>query len=128
MQIPAPPRKPRAEAIVPMINVVFLLLVFFLMTAQIAPPEPFPVALPEAEQQDEPANGYGTLYLSAEGVIAYRDLRGDQAIAQAVLDSEEHRSLDLRADAASDGATLAGLVRKLTQAGAKTVTLITVAR
>ncbi|MEM1152412.1 MAG: biopolymer transporter ExbD, partial [Pseudomonadota bacterium] len=37
MRLRAPDRKRRAENYVPMINVVFLLLIFFLMTAQIAP-------------------------------------------------------------------------------------------
>ncbi|WP_322867174.1 biopolymer transporter ExbD [Aquicoccus sp. G2-2] len=44
MDIPRPVRRPRGEAILPMINVVFLLLIFFLMTAELAPPEPVAVA------------------------------------------------------------------------------------
>ena len=34
-----------------MINVAFLLLIFFLMVAVIAPPDPFAVALPEADAE-----------------------------------------------------------------------------
>ena len=45
---PRRPARPARENIVPMINVVFLLLVFFVMTAQIAPPDPFDIAPPEA--------------------------------------------------------------------------------
>ena len=40
MQIDMPKRRPRGESIIPMINVVFLLLIFFLLTAQIAPADP----------------------------------------------------------------------------------------
>ena len=34
-------RAPTRDSTVPMINIVFLLLIFFLITAQIAPPAPF---------------------------------------------------------------------------------------
>ena len=47
----APPRNPRMaqdRAIVPMINVVFLLLVFFLMTASLTPPPPREITAPVA--------------------------------------------------------------------------------
>jgi periplasmic protein TonB len=47
MDFGSPPRRPRAESVVPMINVVFLLLVFFLMTATIAPPDPFASVPPD---------------------------------------------------------------------------------
>ncbi|NHX27772.1 biopolymer transporter ExbD, partial [Escherichia coli] len=46
MQFPQHPRRDRGENIVPMINVVFLLLIFFLMTAQIGPPAPIDVTPP----------------------------------------------------------------------------------
>lgn len=51
MDFAPPKRRPRAESIVPMINVVFLLLIFFLMTAQIAPPDPFEVAPPNCARR-----------------------------------------------------------------------------
>ncbi|MBL4543543.1 MAG: biopolymer transporter ExbD, partial [Rhodobacteraceae bacterium] len=57
MRLAAPrPTRPR-EPVVPMINVVFLLLIFFLMAAVIAPPEPFGVTLPRAAADDPPATG-----------------------------------------------------------------------
>ena len=52
----ARPRRPR-ESAVPMINIVFLLLIFFLMTATIAPPAPFAVTPPAAERAGETGAG-----------------------------------------------------------------------
>jgi biopolymer transport protein ExbD len=40
--------RPRGESVVPMINVVFLLLIFFVMTATIVPPDPFAARPPSS--------------------------------------------------------------------------------
>lgn len=37
----------RRENVVPLINIVFLLLFFFLLTGTLRAPEPFPVELPD---------------------------------------------------------------------------------
>ena len=71
MRIDMPRRRPRGETIIPMINVVFLLLVFFLLTAQIAPPEPFRLTPPDAADADLPARDRDVLYVSASGELAY---------------------------------------------------------
>ncbi len=57
MEFPEPPRRPRAESILPMINVVFLLLIFFLMTSRLAQPDPVEVAPPEAAAGQDAAAG-----------------------------------------------------------------------
>ena len=84
MDFAAAPRARREENVIPMINVVFLLLIFFLMTAQIAPPEPFEVEPPAASSQ-EPAEGPFTLYVSPEGEVGYQDLLGDEAAIDALV-------------------------------------------
>ena len=50
------PHTPR-ESVVPMINVVFLLLIFFLMTAQITAPTPVEVTPPSVTLADWGATG-----------------------------------------------------------------------
>lgn len=111
----------QSEPVVPMINVVFLLLIFFLMTAEIAPPDPFEVDLP-ANPATEPAPAGDTIYLSANGEIAFGALRGTEAIAAA---GSADSPLNLRADARADASALARLLADLARAGAGTVTLIT---
>ncbi|MCE0504016.1 biopolymer transporter ExbD [Roseivivax sp. GX 12232] len=80
MRLEPPLRRRTSENLVPMINVVFLLLIFFLMTARIAPPEPFEVTPPEVAEGAE-AEGVLTLYLSGEGELAFREARGEAALA-----------------------------------------------
>ena len=124
-----PPRpRPRREAILPMINVVFLLLIFFLMTAQIAPPPPFDISPPEAASDATPdAAGAAprTLWLDATGALMHDDLTGDAALA--MLAAGDGPVL-IRADAALPAADLARLMRRLTALGISDLRLATLQR
>ena len=124
-----------------MINVVFLLLIFFLMTAQIAPPEPFEVTPPEVTAEGVEADGEFTLYLGPDGAIAYEGTEGETA-ALAALDAARETycqaggcsetlpppPLVLRADAAVAGTQLARLMPRIAQAGFAEIRLVTVAQ
>lgn len=105
-----------------MINVVFLLLIFFLMTAQIVPPAPFEVDLPSATGEEDP--GRNALYISADGEIAFDTARGDAALAQAAATSLE-TPLRVQADADLSAATLARVLAALTALGATRVEIVT---
>lgn len=127
MELGPPQRRPRGENIVPMINVVFLLLIFFLMTAQIAPPEPFAVDPPEATAE---ASDGGTLilHLSAEGELGFEDQRAEAAVAAAADAAvAADAPLFLRADRAAEAVAVARLLGGLAAAGARDVRLITAA-
>lgn len=130
MRLHTPQRRPRAEAIVPMINVVFLLLIFFLMTAQIAPPDPFEVVLPAAERENR-AEGTLTLHVSAEGVLAFQDTLGEDAIVRlseaASTGADETLPVQIRADAGVEAVEIARLLRSLSEAGVEQLTLLTAA-
>ncbi|MFD2740951.1 ExbD/TolR family protein [Sulfitobacter aestuarii] len=133
MNLPPSPRRAPSENMVPMINVVFLLLIFFLMTAQIAPPEPFEISPPEAGEADE-TDGTLTLHLSADGQVGFRDSQGDAAlVALASARSEaceagcaqEAPVLLLRADRDVPAAALAELMPRLGAAGFARIELLT---
>ena len=118
------PRRPRAESIVPMINVVFLLLIFFLMSAQITPPAPFDVTLPESAS-DSAARPADTLYMDAEGRLAFNAARGaavyDAIAARATPDT----ALQIRADARLEAQALARLLPELAARGILEIELLT---
>ncbi|MCO8145428.1 biopolymer transporter ExbD [Rhodovulum tesquicola] len=120
---PAP--RARAESIVPMINVVFLLLIFFLMSARIAPPEPFETTPLRAAAQDPLAGD--TLYLSADGALAYGAARGE-AVFAALAARDPVQPLVIRADAGVEAAALARLAARLAAEGQGALRLQTVPR
>jgi biopolymer transport protein ExbD len=127
MRFAGSPRRPRGESIVPMINVVFLLLIFFLMTAQIAPPEPFAVELPDAEAEGAAGRG-DVLHVSGNGEFAYRDARGAAVLAALAGRGDPDAALLIRADAGLDATVLAELVPRLAALGVREAKLLTVAR
>lgn len=116
-----PPRREQRENIVPMINVVFLLLIFFLMTAQIAPPEPFEVTPPESTEGGA-TEGTLTLYISATNEIAFEDLRGDEALASF---AKEPDGL-IRVDATLAATDLALILRELGALGVSDIGMIAI--
>ena len=105
-----------------MINVAFLLLVFFLMTAVIVPPEPLEVAPPEASTEPDDV-AQNVLVITAEGALALGQLRGE-AVFEGLGDS----TLRVRADAGLEGADLARILARLSEKGVTEVELVTVPR
>lgn len=122
MRFARPARRTMPESIVPMINVVFLLLIFFMMSATISAAPPFDLTLPRTEEADEIA-GDDTLYLSADGTAAYQTALGDDAWA-ALAAMQGEGALILRADAALSATTLAQVLGRLAQMGRSEVELV----
>ncbi|MCC6303843.1 MAG: biopolymer transporter ExbD [Rhodobacteraceae bacterium] len=123
MDLAAPPAtRTRDDGIVPMINVVFLLLVFFLMVATLAPPEPFAVAPPAAAGAPNGARAGGaTLHVAADGRLAFEGAEGEAALAAAAAAAGP---LELRADRALAAAALARLLARLAGRGREEVRLV----
>jgi biopolymer transport protein ExbD len=131
-----PPRRKPEENLLPMINVIFLLLIFFLISARMTTPEPFAVSPPIAMVKAE-AQGDFTLYIAADGLIAYRDAKGDAALAAIAASRAEHCTsadctttpprLTLRADSALPAQKLAALLPRLPALGFDGIELVTIA-
>jgi len=116
----APASRPRAprESVVPMINVVFLLLIFFLMTAQITPPDPVEVTPPSVALADGPVpEGAVVFWLGPEGALLTAE--GTPPDLSAL-----NAAVTLRADADAPATALARALRELGQGGARSVTLV----
>lgn len=105
-----------------MINVAFLLLVFFLMTASLAPRDPVEIRPPTAEVTDE--NGIGTrvLTISSNGQI-WRD--GALIADIDTYDAPALMAVELRVDRSFDAEQLAQFVARLTKSGVQDIRLRT---
>lgn len=133
MDFSEPPRRSPGDSLLPMINVVFLLLVFFLMAARIAPPAPFEVSPPQAVAEAE-AQGMFTLFIDGDGRPGFRDITGEAAMAAlAGARAEwcatagcdpELPDLTLRADARLPASRLAALLPRLASAGYGRIELV----
>jgi biopolymer transport protein ExbD len=122
MRFAPPARRDPRETVVPMINVVFLLLIFLLLSATLSPAPPLDVALPEADAAAASDPGEAVLHVAADGTLALGALRGEAALAALPPGAR----VELRADARLPAAALAALLPRL--AGAGEVVLVTVPR
>ncbi|SNR88824.1 ExbD/TolR family protein [Puniceibacterium sediminis] len=140
MQIEMPPSRPRSENILPMINVVFLLLIFFLISARLTAPEPFPVTPPVSTAEGE-AEGEIVLFLAEDGRLGFREFEGEEPVMVALAaarvnfcaqadcaDAASRPPLQLRADAGVPAAQLARLMPVLGGLGFGRVDLVVTAQ
>lgn len=128
MRIEEEMRKPAPEPMAPMINVVFLLLIFFLMSATLAPSTPIE-AEPPASARGAPSDGGAVLVVSSEGEIAFEDARGAAAVAAAAEAARTSQApVRIRGDAEAPAAALVAIVADLRRAGAPRVELTTTPR
>jgi biopolymer transport protein ExbD len=135
---PAPRTKP--EPLLPMIDVVFFLVVFFMIVSRFTNAEPFAVARPASTAQ-EVAAGDLALFLAPDGRLGFAGAaglsEGEAALAAltvartaycAALDCTLPPPLLLHADASAPGSALAQLLPKLSAMGFGELRLITVAQ
>ncbi len=111
--LPPPRRRAPADAAVPTVNVAFLLLIFFLLTARIAPPSALEVTPPSGAGQAIGAAAR-VVELDAAGTLAFGGARGEAALA--ALARGEGPVL-LRADAGAPAQVLADVLPRLAGSG-----------
>lgn len=129
MRLPAPPR-PRfdEQRLLPLINVVFLLLVFFMLAGALASPSPFPLVPPRTQSAAAAEALPEALFVSADGRVAL----GAQTLAADELDAALARwhaahagaALQLRADARAEAVQVIDLLARLRAQGIARVQLL----
>ena len=120
---PIRPHRRPAENIVPMINVAFLLLIFFLMTAQITPPLPFEVTPPPSDSEAR-AEGPVVLNISTQGVLYFDGATGE-AVWPRIATLPPGTALMIRADAGFSAAELTRILTRLAEGGLTSIALVT---
>lgn len=112
------PRRRTGESVVPMINVAFLLLIFFLMVAVIAPPDPVALVLPGGETDVDLATNAGRVFVvSGDGEVLAQDG------LPATLSNVSGQAVVLRADGNVDAGRVAAIIAGLSRSGATSVQL-----
>jgi biopolymer transport protein ExbD len=120
--LPRPERRSRGIAILPLINVIFLLLIFIILSGVIASPDPFQLTPPEARVGEEFAEaGPGaTIYVSTHGNLLFRDVSDEAAVIDLVtklVSSGDVEVLTVRADAGVPATRIVKLVEELRSTG-----------
>jgi biopolymer transport protein ExbD len=119
------------ERILPLINVVFLLLIFFMITGRFSKPEPFDVDPAQSRNETTAESSNRVILISAEGRIA---LNGDildasqfKAKIATVAQSQNQNSprMRIKADGHAPAERVIEVMGWLRDAGFKKLTLLT---
>ena len=121
-----------AENVVPLINIVFLLLIFFMLAGSLRSVEPFAVDLPEVssterepEEQGRQVGEASVLFVGANGELALDGQRLDEDALVASLSARSGAdSLQLRADARIPARRFLPLLDRLRDAGVAELDLV----
>lgn len=125
------PERPKREYeyLVPLINVVFLLITFFLITGTMQTTEPVNVELPEgALNETKPAEAV-TIHVGADGFVYILDQVIEAQFAPYMLRSfflkEGHRSVQIRADKNANAETLIDLMEQMREINVEEIIILT---
>lgn len=124
-----PRRRPPYETMVPLINVVFLLLIFFLLAGTMEPSEPAKVTLPSGQIDDKNTRLPATIYLDSDGFLwlgknmVPPELSG--LMIRGFLKEEATDRVAIKADQEAPAEALLTVMESLRKAGVKEVTLQT---
>lgn len=124
MDFGEPERPARVEAAIPMINLVFLLLIFFLMVATLAPRPPEPVDPPKLVEAARLESDVIRISLRADGIVAFGGMRGDVALTGFKAGLLANSAVAIHADRRAPATALVGLVNELDAAGVARVLLV----
>ena len=125
-------RRPDAseERILPLINVVFLLLIFFMIAGSLSTADPFAVEPPHSSSHAEVDAQDLQILIDAEGRLALDGEALDETAMLAQINNhladEPGRGVRLKADARIEGNRLVVLLEKLQQAGVSNLYLQTI--
>lgn len=116
--------------IAPLIDIVFLLLVFFMLTSTFLVPEAIELELPESSTSAVVDSTAITVSLNEQGQVALNgesiELADLQPAITALLEQDENVSITLKSDAQTEVQQLLKLMDEIRAAGGKNLALATI--
>ncbi|MCP1673163.1 biopolymer transport protein ExbD [Natronocella acetinitrilica] len=130
MHFPDPPRREQGENVIPLINIVFLLLIFFMLAGALTATDPFDVEPPETRDGREAERTEdGMILLAADGRLAFE---GEELAAEDLtmrlqerLAGAEPPPIKLKADADVSAEAVLDLMDLLRDVGLERLVLLT---
>ena len=119
------------DSILPLTNVVFLLLIFFMLAGRLASPEAFDIQPPVSQSEAQARRDGLEIQIAASGDIAIDgepiELDALEARAREALDADPNLALRLKADGDGDATRVVAVMQALRDAGGERLRLITLA-
>lgn len=115
---------PEGENVLPLINVVFLLLVFFMVAGALERADLYGVEPPQAAVEAEAEALENVLLMATDGRLALDGAPVERADLADALAGREGAPLKLKADAGAEALDVVALLEDLRAAGVERVTLL----
>lgn len=127
MILARPARRPAGEHIVPLINVVFLLLIFVMLAGRMAQPEPFKVTPPDANAGKTARVSQIVVLISADGRIAVDGAPTERRSVGAAVRAASSGGLRIvvKADRNAEAVAVIGVLEALKALEIETTELVT---
>lgn len=117
---------PVQEPMLPLINIVFLLLIFFMIAGSLQKLGPFDVDPPSSQTAEIQPEDTIVLWFGSQGEIGIDDLTGDLDRLSSMLPVDYiGRPVEIRADHEVEGAKVVTLLARLQELGIEKVQLMT---
>ena len=117
------------ENVLPLINIVFLLLIFFLMAGAIATPDIFEVSPPSSNNESPELSTERVILMAKDGRYAFENtavsLDDLPALIKAAAGNNAAQKFKIKADASVHSGKVIAVMEMLRNAGVKNTTLIT---
>lgn len=125
------PRPDSEGNLIPLINVVFLLLIFFMLAGRLTPSEPTALTPPQSDSPHGAQPAARVILIDRDGQITLNGIpMDDDALAARLAEDAagDGQPVQIKADAALDALRLIGLLQRLRAAGIQQIDLLTLAR
>lgn len=118
------------ERILPLVNVVFLLLIFFMIAGRLAASDPFATTPPRSASAGAPEPGALVVLVGADGRLALdgtvMEAAALEAAVAARLAAEAGVRVQLKADGGAEATAVVAVMERLRTAGVERLSLLTV--
>ena len=129
MQIPSHPPRDEPDTVLPLINVVFLLLIFFIMTGALHAVDFFNVDPPSSASETQGELDDTVILVSGDGRIAINNEQVDETDLQLTVSDKlvdnAGAAFRIKADARVDAARVVEIMELIEAVGVRRVMLLT---
>ena len=121
-------KRPRNDddRILPLINIVFLLLIFFMVAGHLSATDPFAITPPHSDTETTPDMDTHLILIDRQGRLALDGLPLTEPALLEAFGSSSMSSVRIKADGAVDAIRVIALMERLRGAGLTDLQLLTV--
>lgn len=120
------------QRILPLINVVFLLLIFFMVAGQLSKTDPITIDPPLSDSETELTEHVTQVLIGADGHLVVDDVdvpeTGVAGAVRASIERSANTEVHIKADGDAEAADVIRIMQQVKDGGAATIKLLTTVR